>query len=365
MANPLLFQPYTIRETEFRNRLWVSPMCQYSTPSAGPDQGVPGDWHLQHIGGLARGGAGLVIVEATGVVPEGRISPNCPGIWNDAQEAAFARLAEIAHAHGAKLGVQLGHAGRKGSTYPGLPGHENATVPVAEGGWEPVAPSAIAYGHYAVPRELTTEEVREVVQAFISGADRAVRAGLDAVELHGAHGYLLHQFLSPFSNQRSDEYGGSPENRARIVREIARGIRAAHPTLPLIVRISATEWVDGGFDIAAAKQLAGWLAEDGVDLIDTSSAANIPDVRIPVGPGYQVALAAEVRATGMPTGAVGLITSAAQAETVLASGQADVIFLARPLLENPHLPLFWAKELRAPSADSLVPGPYHRARFGG
>lgn len=365
MPDPLLFQPFALRGTEFRNRLWVAPMCQYSTPSEGPETGVPGDWHLQHIGGLARGGAGLVTVEATGVVPEGRISPNCPGLWNDAQEQAFARIVGIAHAHGAKIGIQLGHAGRKGSTYPSLPGQRNATVPAEEGGWQTVAPSAIAFGDYAVPHALTTEEVGGVIEAFVAAADRAVRAGFDAVELHSAHGYLLHQFLSPFSNQRDDAYGGSPENRARLVREIARRVREAHPELPLIVRISATEWVDGGFDLDAATQLAGWLAEDGVDLIDVSSAANLPDVRVPIGPSYQVALAAQVRTAGLPVGAVGLITSAEQAEGILASGQADVIFLARALLENPHLPILWAHRLGAPSAAELVPAPYFRAKFRG
>lgn len=376
MPDPLLFRPFELRGLETRNRLWVSPMCQYSCPSEGPEQGVPGDWHLQHIGALARGGAGLVMVEATGVVPEGRISPNCPGLWNDAQESAFARLVGIAHGHGARIGIQLGHAGRKGSVFPMLPDQPNASVPRGEGGWQTVAPSALAFGDLAVPRRLTAEEVAGVREAFLTAADRAVRAGFDAVELHAAHGYLLHQFLSPFSNERDDEYGGSPENRARLLREIAGGIRAAHPELPLIVRVSATEWVgadsraaqrgaERGFDVEATIQLAGWLAADGVDLIDVSSAANLPSVRVPVGPSYQVALAAQVRAAGLPVGAVGLITAAEQAEGILASGQADVVFIGRALLENPHLPLRWAERLGAPTARELVPGPYFRARFRG
>lgn len=347
-------------------------MCQYSTPSEGPDQGVAGDWHLQHIGALARGGAGLVVVEATGVVPEGRISPNCPGLWNDRQERAYARLAEIAHSHGAKIAVQLAHAGRKASTYPMLPAQPGGSVPVDEGGWQTVGPSAVTFGELAEPRALTTEEVQGVAAAFRAAANRAVNAGFDAVELHAAHGYLLHQFLSPFSNQRTDAYGASPEGRALLLREIARGIRADHPTLPLLVRISATEWTTDeqgastGFDIEAAKQLASWLAEDGVDLIDVSSAANVPDARPPyIGPSYQVSLASQVRSTGIATGAVGMITQAEQAESILVTGQADVIFVGRALLENPHLPLQWAHRLGAPDASELVPGPYFRARFRG
>lgn len=365
MPDPLLFRPFELRGLVTRNRLWVSPMCQYSCPSDGPEVAVPGDWHLQHIGALARGGAGLVMVEATAVVPEGRISPNCPGLWNDAQQQAFARLAGIAHAHGARIGIQLAHAGRKGSTYPMLPDQPDAAVPLAEGGWPTVAPSPIAFGDLPVPHELGPEEVAGVREAFLAAADRAVRAGFDAVELHAAHGYLLHEFLSPFSNERGDRYGGSAENRARLLREIVRGIRANHPELPLTVRISATEWLEGGFDLDAATELAGWLAEDGVDLVDVSSAANVPGVRVPTGPSYQVPLAARVRTAGLPVGAVGLITSAEQAEGILASGQADVILIGRALLENPHLPILWAHRLGAPSARELVPGPYFRARFRG
>ncbi len=365
MPDPLLFRPFELRGLETRNRLWISPMCQYSCPSEGPETGVPGDWHLQHIGALARGGAGLVMVEATGVVPEGRISPNCPGLWNDAQERAFARLVGVAHAHGARIGIQLGHAGRKGSVHPMLPSSPDASVPASEGGWATVAPSAIAFGGLAAPHALGTEGIAGVRDAFLAAADRAVRAGFDAVELHAAHGYLLHEFLSPFSNERDDRYGGGPENRARLLREIARGIRAAHPGLPLLVRISATEWTPGGFDLDAATQVAGWLSEDGVDLVDVSSAANLPGVRVPVGPSYQVALAARVRTAGLPVGAVGLITSAEQAEGILASGQADVVFIGRAALENPHLPIAWAHRLGAPTARELVPGPYFRARFGG
>lgn len=360
MADPILFRPFSLRNLEIRNRLWVAPMCQYSITA---EDGIVGDWHLQHLGGLARGGAGLVIMEATGVVPEGRISPRCPGIWSDDHVPALARIVDAAHAHGARIGIQLAHAGRKGSTQPWLPGLPSGSVPIDEGGWQTVAPSAVAFGDFAAPRALDASELPSLVQAFADGADRAVRAGFDTVEIHAAHGYLLHEFLSPFSNLRTDEYGGDLQGRSRLLREIVRAIRAAHPTLPVSVRISATEWVEGGFSVEESVALSEMLASDGADFISVSSAANIPDAPIPVGPSYQVSLAAEVRRGPLPVGAVGLITSAVQAEGILASGQADVILLARPLLANPHLPISWAHELRAHSAESLVPPQYARARF--
>jgi len=363
MANPLLFQPFNLRGLTVRNRLWVAPMCQYSAASSGDSIGAPHDWHLQHLGALARGGAGLVVVEATAVVSEGRISPNDLGLWNDTQQRAFARVASLAHEHGAHIGIQLAHAGRKASTYPWFPGAPEGSVPLGEGGWQTVAPSPIAFPGLADPRALSADEVRGTIAAFIAAASRAVSAGFDAVEIHAAHGYLLHEFLSPLSNHREDEYGGSAENRALIVREIVRGIRAAHPELPIIVRISGDEWVEGGFDVEAATQLARWLREDGADMIDASSAGNTADARIPVGPSYQVWIAERLRAAGLPVSAVGLITSAAQAESVLATGQADVISLGRPVLANPHLPISWAHELRAPGAAELVPPQYSRARF--
>lgn len=360
MADPILFRPFTLRSLEIRNRLWVAPMCQYSVDA---EDGIVGDWHLQHLGGLARGGAGVVFMEATGVTPEGRISPRCPGIWNDEQIPPLARITAAAHAHGARIGIQLAHAGRKGSTVPSLPGLGDGTVPISEGGWETVAPSAIAYGDFDVPRALETSELPELVRAFADGANRAVQAGFDLVEVHAAHGYLLHEFLSPLSNHRTDAYGGDLAGRSRLLREIVRTIRAEHPELPISVRISATEWVEGGFSVEESVELSSWLAEDGADLVDVSSAANVPHAPIPVGPSYQVGLAAEVRRGPLPVAAVGLITSAAQAEGILATGQADVILLARPVLANPHLPIAWAHELRAPSAASLVPPQYARARF--
>lgn len=358
MADPILFRPVSIRNLEIRNRLWVAPMCQYTAVD-----GVIGDWHMQHLGGLARGGAGLVTMEATGIVPEGRISPNCPGIWSDEQIPPLRHAVELVHSHGAKAGIQLAHAGRKGSTYPSLPGMPAGSVPLEEGGWETVAPSAIPFGDYAAPRALELSELPGLVYAFAAGADRAVRAGFDLVEVHAAHGYLLHEFLSPLSNKRTDGYGGDLSGRARLLLEVVGAIRANHPELPISVRISATDWVEGGFTPEEATELNGLLAKAGADFISVSSAANVPNAPIPVGPSYQVGLAAAVRRGPLPVGAVGLITSAPQAEGILATEQADVILLARPLLTNPHLPISWAHELRAPAAASLVPPQYARARF--
>ena len=362
MANPMLFQPITLRDLVIRNRLWVPPMCQYSADSHGQHIGVATDWHFTHITALARGGAGLVVMEATGVVPEGRISPRCLGLWNDEQEASLARIAAAAKRHGARIAVQLNHAGRKASTHPWLPGAGEGSVPPEAHGWPTVAPSAVPFGDYAVPTALTPDAIAEIIAAFLLAADRAVRAGFDAVEIHAAHGYLLHQFLSPFSNLRDDEYGGSLENRARPLREIVRGIRKAHPTLPLLVRLSGDEWVEGGFDVESAAQLVRWLAEDGADFIDASSAGNLPDVKIPVGPSYQLWIAERLRSEGLPVGTVGMIVSPEQAESILLSGQADVVSLGSPLLANPHVPLAWAARLRASDPD-LLPQQYHRARF--
>lgn len=346
-----------------RNRLWVAPMCQYSADAEGDLTGAPDDWHLVHLGGLARGGAGLVMVEATSVAPEGRISPNDLGLWNDAQQAAFARIVPIAQSHGARIGIQLAHAGRKASTYPSLPGTPAGSVPLGEGGWQTVAPSAEAFPGLADPRALSSDEVREVITAFLAAADRAVAARFDVVEVHAAHGYLLHEFLSPLSNLRDDEFGGDAERRARLLREIVRGIRAAHADLPIIVRISGDEWVEGGFDVEAAAQLVSWLKEDGADLVDASSAGNTAKSNIKIGPSYQVWIAERLRLAGLPVGAVGLITSSAQAESILTTGQADVISLGRPLLANPHLPIKWATELRAASLAEITPPQYDRASF--
>lgn len=357
-----LFEPITLRSLTVRNRLWVSPMCQYA--AVGGD-GMPTDWHLVHYGGLAAGGAGAVVLEATGVSPEGRITPRCLGLWNDAQQHAFERITAFAHAQGAAVGVQLIHAGRKASTWPewgfDRDGHPlKGTVPEAEGGWPTVAPSAIPFGDCATPRALDEAGIDAVVDAFAQAARRAVAAGFDLVELHGAHGYLVHQFLSPLSNRRDDAYGGSLAGRARLLLRIVDAVReAVGPDVPVIARLSATDWVDGGLTAAETIQVARWLSEHGVDLVDMSTGGNTPSAPIPAGPGYQVRFAAQVRReTGMPVSTVGMILNAAQAEQVLVSGQADVVTMGRALLRDPNLPLRASRELRHPVP---APGPCRRA----
>lgn len=352
-----LFSPITLRNTEIRNRLWVSPMCQYSATAR---DGMPTDWHLGHYAGMARGGAGLVIVEATGVLPEGRISPECLGLWNDEQRDALVRVVELVHAAGAQIAVQLGHAGRKASTYAWLPGAVDGTVPESEGGWPTVAPSALAFGELATPAELTEAGISEVVAAFVAAATRAVEAGFDAIEIHGAHGYLGHQFLSPLSNQRTDEYGGDLWGRSRFLREVVESVRAAHLELPILVRLSATDWVEGGLTVEDVRKVAKWLEQVGADLIDVSSGGNVEKAKIPVGAGYQASLAADVRESGVPVAAVGMITTAQQAETLIRLGAADAVCVAREWLRNPYLGLHWAGELRG-NVEALRPAQVWRA----
>ncbi len=350
----LLFTPLTIRGVEFKNRAWVSPMCQYSAVD-----GLVGEWHRAHLESFATGGAGLIMVEATGVNPKGRISVACPGIWNNELASAFTPMVNFAHDMGSKMGIQLAHAGRKASSMRPWDDHQNASE--AEGGWIAVAPSAIAFEGYPTPQELTIEEIEATIQDFISAAKSAVAAGFDVLEIHSAHGYLLHEFLSPLSNLRIDKYGGNFEGRTRFLREVVSGIRAVVPsTVPLFVRISATDWVDGGWDLAQSIELAIILADLGVDLIDVSTGGNVPGVKIPVGPGYQVPFADEIRkASGVLTSSVGLITDAAQAEDILASGKADAVMLGREMLRNPRWPLHAAEELGEVIAWPL---PYERAR---
>ncbi len=334
---PGLFDPITVRSTEIRNRLWVAPMCQYSVPER---DGVPTDWHLVHLGALARGGAGLVIAEATGVTPEGRISPEDTGLWNDAQEAAWARITAFIRSQGAVPGIQLAHAGRKASTFAPWGSDRTGTVPVAEGGWQSVAPSAVAFEGYAVPRALELEELPGLVRAFADAAVRAVRAGFGLVELHAAHGYLLHEFLSPLSNLRDDAYGGPLENRARLLLEIVRATRAAiGDELPLLVRFSATDWAEGGWDAEQTATVAAWAREAGADLFDVSSGGLVAHQSIPLSPGYQVPLAERVSAEGVEVSAVGLITDPHQADDIIRSGRADAVMLGRELLRDPHFPL--------------------------
>ena len=346
-----LFTPLTLRGVTVANRVWVSPMCQYSA-----DAGVPDDWHLVHLGQFAIGGAGLVLTEAAAVVPEGRISPQDAGIWNDEQVVAWRRIVDFLHARGATAGMQLAHAGRKGSTR--RPWDGTGSVPIDDGGWTAVGPDGTGFGDYDDPRALSTDEVAEVPAQFAAGARRALDAGFDLVELHLAHGYLVHEFYSPLSNSRTDRYGGDAAGRRRLAVEIADAVRAeVGDDVPVLARISASDWTEGGFTADDAVELARALADHGVDLVDCSSGGNTANPDIPVGPGYQVPFAARVRAeAGVPTGAVGMITEAAQAERVLAEGSADAVLLARAMLRDPHWALRAAHELGAdvPWADQYA-----------
>lgn len=358
-----LFSPLTIRDLTLRNRLWVAPLCEYSVVKR---DGVPTDWHLVHLGSFARGGAGLVIAEATAVVPEGRISPHDTGIWNDEQAGAWARIVDFIHSQGAAAGIQLAHAGRKASVYPewgetpeGWSGR--GTMPASEAGWQAVAPSAIPFDGYDTPVALDEQGIADVVVAFADAARRSVAAGFDLVEVHAAHGYLLHEFLSPLSNARDDQWGGSLENRARLLLDIVRAVRAV-VDVPVLVRFSATDWTDGGIDEHQTAQVAQWALEAGADLFDISS-GGLVRASIPVGPGYQVPLAATVRDEGdVPVAAVGLITEAEQAERIIVSGQADAILMGRKWMRDPHAALTFARDLGDEAAlEQLVPPQYVRA----
>lgn len=352
----LLFSPYDLAGRTVRNRLWVAPMCQYSA-----SEGVPNDWHHVHLAQFASGGAGVVIAEATAVVPEGRISPEDTGLWNDAQQQAWAPIAAAIRARDALPGIQLAHAGRKASTWSPFSGHRGS-VPTDAGGWTTVAPSAVAFEGFAEPVALDTAGIDRIVEAFGAAAVRAVAAGFDVLEVHAAHGYLLHQFLSPLSNLRDDEYGGSLHNRARLLLRIVETVRAAAPQAALVVRFSASDWADGGWDAAQTATVAQWAAERGAVLFDISSGGLVAHQRITTGPGYQVPLATEVRrSSGLPVSAVGEITSGAQAEAVLQSGDADVILAGREWLRDPHFALRAATELGETDA-SLWPPQYVRAR---
>ena len=339
---PGLFDELKLRGLTLRNRIAVSPMCQYSCTD-----GLANDWHFVHLASRAVGGAALVFTEASAVTAAGRISPQDLGIWNDAQADALARIVPFIHAEGAAAGIQLAHAGRKASTR--RPWEGDGAVAESEGGWAHVdAPSAIPFANnYFLPHAMTEAEIAVVVEAFAAAARRALDAGFHVIELHAAHGYLLHEFLSPLSNARSDRYGGSFENRTRIVRETANAVRRVWPeSHPLFVRISATEWTEGGWDLPQSIELARALKSCGVDLIDSSSGGNIATARIPLGPGYQVPFAEAIgRDAGIATGAVGLITEAEQADQVIRSGQADIVLLARELLRDPYWPLRAAREL--------------------
>ncbi|MFT4157089.1 MAG: NADH:flavin oxidoreductase/NADH oxidase [Microbacterium sp.] len=352
----LLFSEMTVRSATFRNRLWVSPMCMYSAVD-----GVVKEWHRAHLSQFATGGAGLIVVEATAVLPEGRISPRDTGLWNDTQRDAWALAVQEIHARGAAAGIQLAHAGRKASTWwPWAP--EQGSVPEASGGWPTVAPSAIAFEGFDVPVALDLEGIERVVAAFAASARRALDADFDVIEIHAAHGYLLHQFLSPLSNLRTDEYGGSLENRSRLLLRIIDAVREeTGESVPVFVRISATDYADGGFDVEEATTVASWAAEHGTDLIDVSSGGLVAHQQISVFPGYQIELADAVRQGGqIATSAVGLITAANQAEQVLVNGSADAIFVGREWLRDPHFGLRAAHELGEPIS---WPPQYERARW--
>ena len=339
---PHLFDPLTIRSQTFANRVFVSPMCEYSS-----DDGFANDWHLVHLGSRAVGGAGLVLTEATAVTPEGRISPQDLGIWKDDHVDFLSRIVRFIHRQGSVAGIQLAHAGRKASTY--RPWSGSGAIAVADGGWSDVlAPSAVPFADtYPMPQALTVAGIRRVTTAFADAARRALAAGVRVIEIHAAHGYLLHEFLSPLSNEREDHYGGSFDNRTRFVREVVTAVRGVWPeNLPVFVRISATDWVEGGWDIEQSVELARQLKPLGVDFIDCSSGGNAAHARIPVGPGYQAPFAERLRReAAVLTGAVGLITEPSQAEQIVSSGQADAVLLARELLRDPYFPLHAAHAL--------------------
>jgi len=342
--NPHLFRPVTFRSVTARNRIMVSPMCQYSATD-----GVPNDWHFQHLGCRAVGGAGFVFAEATNVEARGRITPYCTGLWNDEQRDAFARIARFVKAQGAVAGIQLGHAGRKGSS--ARPWEGGKGLSPAQGGWPIIAPSAIPFGEsHPVPQEMDEKAIAATVATFAATARRAREAGFDVIELHGAHGYLISTFLSPVTNRRNDRYGGSFENRVRFLLEVVDAVRSEWPDeRPLFVRISSTDWIDGGWDLESSVKLAQLLKAGGkVDLIDCSSGGVDPRQKVNAFPGYQVPFAAAIRSrAGIATGAVGLISSPDMAEQIVASGQADLVVMARALLNDPYWPLHAAKVLKA------------------
>lgn len=350
-----LFESLQIRSVVTRNRIVVSPMCQYSSVD-----GLANEWHLVHLGARAIGGAGIIFTEAAAISPDGRISPQDLGLWCDAQIPALQRVTNFLSAHGAVPAMQLAHAGRKAST--ARPWEGGKPLPTGAGGWTPLAPSAIPFADgYATPHAMTAAEIAATIAQFAAAAERAVRAGFQIIELHAAHGYLFHEFLSPLSNTRTDHYGGSFDNRIRLLCETVRAVRAAiGEKLPLFVRLSATDWVEGGWNLPQSIALAQHLKTLSVDCIDCSSGGNVPHVKIPVAPGYQVPFAAAIRTeAAIMTGAVGLITAATQAEAILQADHADLIFLAREFLRDPHWPLHAAREL---NADAPWPVQYERAK---
>ena len=352
-----LFSPLTIKSVTLRNRIGVSPMCEYSS-----EDGVATDWHLVHLGSRAVGGAGLVIAEATAVSPEGRISPGDAGIWADKHIEPIARINRFIKAQGAVPGIQIAHAGRKASA--SRPWEGDCHLADDAGGWPVMGPSALAFGNSLtkVPHALTVPEIARVQSDFVAAAKRSLAAGVEWMELHFAHGYLAHQFLSPSSNHRTDDYGGSFENRIRFIIESTRAVRAEWPDkLPLTARLSATDWVEGGWDIEQSIELARRLKNEGVDLIDCSSGGNVSAVEIPTGPGYQVIFAERIRReANIPTAAVGQITEPTHADEIIRNGRADIVLLAREFLREPYWPRCAARVLHQKDA-LMTPVQYGRA----
>lgn len=354
---PKLFEPIRLRELEVKNRIWISPMCMYSAEN---QDGMPGAWQQIHLGSRAIGGAGLIFAEASAVSPEGRITPWCAGIWNDEQAGAWKQIVDICHSHGSKIAMQLAHAGRKGSSHREWSGV--GSVPISDGGWQCVSATDIAFGEYAAPVRLTESQIKGLVTAFAEAAKRSVAAGFDAVEIHGAHGYFIHQFLSPLSNDRTDQYGGSLENRARVLMETIHAVRSVIPeSMPLFLRLSATDYADGGWDQEQTAEVSEWATNAGVDLIDVSSGGIATGIKIPTGPAYQVPLAKYVsERIKKPVSAVGQITEAAQAEEILQSGDVDVILIGRASLRDPYWPLRAASEL---GVEVKWPNQYERGKW--
>ena len=358
----MLFDPLTLRDLTIRNRVWMPPMCQYMVDA---QDGKPTDWHFVHYGARAAQGFGLLVIEATGVSPQGRITPGDLGLWNDSQIEPFRRIVDFAHTQDTAIAVQLQHSGRKGSSWPDNPRFPGGVQLVDQGGWVPVGPTEVPSDDWTIPHALTTAEVAQIPELFAQAAIRADKAGIDVAEIHGAHGYLLHQFYSPLTNTRSDIYGGDFEGRTRLIREVTQAVRAVWPdSKPLFVRLSATDWVDGGWSEDDTVRLAKDLKSLGVDLIDVSTGGNIT-TPIPIGPGYQVRFAQKVRAEAeIPTTAVGLIAEPLVAEQILRSGQADAIMIGREALRNPGWPEQAAAALGEPTpmAEPYRRGQAHRAR---
>jgi 2,4-dienoyl-CoA reductase-like NADH-dependent reductase (Old Yellow Enzyme family) len=351
-----LFSPIKIRNIELKNRIAVSPMCQYSSIN-----GFPSDWHLVHLGSRAVGGAGLILTEASAVSPEGRISPDDAGIWNEEQVNAYKKITSFIKSQNSVSGIQLAHAGRKASTYS--PWKGSGEVKVENGGWITLAPSPIPFSeNFPHPKEMSEEDVQLVIDQFTKAAKRSIEAGFEVIELHFAHGYLVHEFYSPISNKRKDKYGGNLENRCRFAIEIAKSVRETIPDgTPLFARISSTDWVENGWDIDQSIKLAKWLKEVGVDLIDCSSGGNVSNAKIPAGPGYQIPFAEKIKKEAkILTGGVGLITTAEQAEEIISSEKADIVLLAREMLRDPYWALHAAKKLNVDLTD--WPKQYLRAK---